>query len=285
MPVDLPVNSGHTYQSSPKSRQGSVLRFMPMSQGNTPTGLSTEVVEAAPEPKQRRQMLIALVILLVALISVAIKNRTFWSSYLFPQASPEEVESDDVSATQPGSGSLTYHAPKAATPKPKPRIAPPTTESANQNPTAPVINRAVLPPLEIEVVAGDQHSAVHPGNPAVNVEMQPQSDQGSSAGKEVTSASERVSLSHNASSVVTHSVQPNYPLLAKQMKVQGSVLLQALIGRDGNIQDLHVLSGPTILSEAARQAVKQWRFKPYMQEGQPVETEARITVNFTISTF
>jgi protein TonB len=84
---------------------------------------------------------------------------------------------------------------------------------------------------------------------------------------------------------VTHSVRPDYPLLAKQMKVQGSVLLQALIGKDGNIQDLHVLSGPTILSEAARQAVKQWRFKPYVQGGEPVETEARITVNFTISTF
>jgi protein TonB len=101
----------------------------------------------------------------------------------------------------------------------------------------------------------------------------------------VTSASERASLPSSTKAVVTHSVQPDYPLLAKQMKVQGSVLLQALIGKDGNIQDLHVLSGPTILSEAARQAVKQWRFKPYLQAGQPVETEARITVNFTISTF
>jgi len=79
-------------------------------------------------------------------------------------------------------------------------------------------------------------------------------------------------------------VEPNYPLLAKQMKVQGAVVLEALIGRDGNIQDLHVLSGPTILSTAAREAVKQWRFRPYLQSGQAVETEARITVNFTIST-
>jgi len=46
-----------------------------------------------------------------------------------------------------------------------------------------------------------------------------------------------------------------------------------------------VLSGPAILSAAAREAVKQWRFKPYLQAGQPVETEARITVNFTISTY
>ncbi len=79
-------------------------------------------------------------------------------------------------------------------------------------------------------------------------------------------------------------MEPNYPVLAKQMKVQGAVILQALIGKNGNIQDLHVLSGPAILSEAARQAVKQWHFKPYLLAGQAVETEARITVNFTIST-
>jgi len=67
------------------------------------------------------------------------------------------------------------------------------------------------------------------------------------------------------------------------MKVQGAVVLQALIGRDGNIQGLNVLSGPDILSNAAREAVKQWRFRPYVQSGAPVESEARITVNFTIS--
>ena len=94
----------------------------------------------------------------------------------------------------------------------------------------------------------------------------------------------RVHLSPGAADLLSRPVQPNYPLLAKEMKVQGAVVLEALIGRDGNIQDLHVLSGPTILSTAAREAVKQWRFRPYLQSGQPVETEARITVNFTIST-
>ena len=84
---------------------------------------------------------------------------------------------------------------------------------------------------------------------------------------------------------VSHPVKPDYPLLAKQMKVQGAVVLQALIDKTGNIQDLHVVSGPAILSAAAQEAVKQWHFKPYYQGGQPVETEARITVNFTISTY
>ena len=100
----------------------------------------------------------------------------------------------------------------------------------------------------------------------------------------VTAAAGRVRLSPSAAGIVSRSVEPNYPLLAKQMKVEGAVVLNALIGRDGNIQQLQVLSGPTILSAAAREAVQQWRFKPYLQLGQAVETESRITVNFTIWT-
>jgi protein TonB len=109
--------------------------------------------------------------------------------------------------------------------------------------------------------------------------MQSASDTGG-----VADATGRVHLSPGAAQIISRPVEPNYPLLAKQMKVQGAVVLEALIGRDGNIQDLHILSGPTILSAAAREAVKQWRFKPYLQSGEAVETEARITVNFTIST-
>src|SRR5208337_3683611 len=94
----------------------------------------------------------------------------------------------------------------------------------------------------------------------------------------------RVQLSPQTAQSVSISVPPDYPLLARQMKVQGAVSLQALISRDGTIQELQILSGPSILAAAAREAVKQWHFKPYLQNGQPVETQARITVNFTIST-
>ena len=100
----------------------------------------------------------------------------------------------------------------------------------------------------------------------------------------VASAADRVQLSQQAVQNVTVSVPPDYPLLARQMKVQGAVILQALISREGSIQELQIVSGPGILAAAAREAVKQWRFKPYYQSGQAVETQARITVNFTIST-
>jgi len=66
------------------------------------------------------------------------------------------------------------------------------------------------------------------------------------------------------------------------MNVQGSVVLQAVISTDGAIQNLQVLKGPAILARAAEQAVREWKFKPIMQNGQAVESKATITVNFTI---
>jgi protein TonB len=99
-----------------------------------------------------------------------------------------------------------------------------------------------------------------------------------------SNAAERVQMSTDASEIITSPVKPNYPLLARQMKVQGSVILQALIGRDGVIQNLRVVSGPHILAAAAEDAVRQWHFKPHFQGAEAVETQAKITVNFTIST-
>jgi len=58
--------------------------------------------------------------------------------------------------------------------------------------------------------------------------------------------------------------------------------LQAVVGADGMIENLRVINGPSILAAAAKQAVRQWHFKPYLQNGQPVETKAIITVNFSI---
>jgi protein TonB len=140
------------------------------------------------------------------------------------------------------------------------------------------------------VVAGDQHQTIRSSNNPVKLDLESGSPGRAStsstvgAGTPVSSAAERVRLSPGTSDVVSRPVDPTYPMLAKQMKVQGAVVLQVLIGKQGNIQNLQVLSGPAILSTAAREAVLQWRFKPYYVSGQPVETEARVTVNFTIST-
>jgi protein TonB len=83
--------------------------------------------------------------------------------------------------------------------------------------------------------------------------------------------------------LVIRRVQPQYPPLARQARIQGSVVLQAEISKDGTIQNLHLISGHPMLAPAAIEAVKQWRYKPYYLNGEPVEVETQITVNFSLS--
>lgn len=78
-------------------------------------------------------------------------------------------------------------------------------------------------------------------------------------------------------------IQPAYPPLARQARIQGSVLLQAEISKDGTIENLRLISGHPMLAPAAIEAVKQWRYKPYILNGEPVEVETQITVNFTLA--
>jgi periplasmic protein TonB len=80
-----------------------------------------------------------------------------------------------------------------------------------------------------------------------------------------------------------HRVEPSYPTLAKQARIQGSVLLRATIGKDGSIENLHLLSGHPMLAQAAVEAVRQWRYRPYFLNGEPVEVETQVTVNFVLS--
>ena len=78
-------------------------------------------------------------------------------------------------------------------------------------------------------------------------------------------------------------VQPTYPPLAKTARIQGSVILNALISKAGNIENLRVMSGHPMLVQSALDAVKQWKYKPYILNGEPVEVETTITVNFNLS--
>jgi protein TonB len=78
-------------------------------------------------------------------------------------------------------------------------------------------------------------------------------------------------------------VQPPYPPLARQARIQGNVVLQALISKDGSIENLRLISGHPMLAPAALEAVKHWRYKPYFLNGEPVEVETQITVIFSLS--
>jgi periplasmic protein TonB len=78
-------------------------------------------------------------------------------------------------------------------------------------------------------------------------------------------------------------VQPEYPEIARATHLSGTVRLQAIIGTDGTVRDLDVLSGSPILARAAVEAVRQWRYRPTLLNGAPVEVETYITVNFVLS--
>ena len=80
-----------------------------------------------------------------------------------------------------------------------------------------------------------------------------------------------------------HRVQPEYPYPAKVAHVQGQVVLYAIISKEGTIENLHVVTGHPLLVGAAIQAVTRWRYRPYILNGEPVEVETQITVNFTLA--
>jgi periplasmic protein TonB len=95
---------------------------------------------------------------------------------------------------------------------------------------------------------------------------------------------QRVRVSQGVSQgLLVHRVQPNYPPLAKQARIQGQVVLHAVISKDGSIENLTLVSGHPMLAPAAIEAVKQWKYKPYLLNGEPVEVDTEVLVNFTLA--
>ncbi|HLM80621.1 MAG TPA: energy transducer TonB [Terriglobales bacterium] len=101
-----------------------------------------------------------------------------------------------------------------------------------------------------------------------------------------TATPKRVQVAQGVSQgLLVHKVTPVYPATARQDRVQGTVLLRAVIGKDGRIHELTRISGPKELVGAAIGAVQQWRYKPYMLNNEPVEVETQVVVNFQLRPF
>ena len=98
-----------------------------------------------------------------------------------------------------------------------------------------------------------------------------------------TAAPARIKQGGNvtAASIVTQT-RPLYPALARQARIQGNVVLHAIIDKDGKVAQLEVISGHPLLVQSALDAVKQWRYKPTLLNGDPVEVDTTITVTFTM---
>jgi TonB family protein len=266
---------------------------------NSRTQLATPQGEFANQ--QNNRLLIALTLLLVALVVVLVKDREFWFGS-FEAAESSASDSESISNSNPvAAPAKTSQAPVAKAATTTKQLASKTSThavtdashkdaaSATTNPAgaaSPVVatNRVVLPPLDVEVIAGDSHRMVHSGSNVAKVQIPSDSKRAAAVTATMTHPTNAAGHERITAAVpeLHQTVETTYPLLGKNSRVQGSVVLQAIVGADGNIENLRVLSGPAVLATAAQQAVRQWRFKPVIENGQAVETKAKITVNFSI---
>jgi TonB family protein len=157
--------------------------------------------------------------------------------------------------------------------------APPAAKSApivvkngasSQVPPSPFQTDSAQPPSSISASSNTNDSAISGIMSTVAVSTPQQAPQ-------------KLKVSQGVSQgLLIKSVDPVYPALARQMRIQGSVELLANIGKDGSITSVKLLSGDSVLSQAAINAVKQWKYKPYYLGDQPVAIQTQITVKFKL---
>jgi protein TonB len=190
------------------------------------------------------------------------------------------------------SSSLLMPAPASGAPHPR------TTERVRHSETAPVVahDPVIHKPHSIprhtdtspdagETIGFRIPGAVSDVEPVTNLPIMTQLTRPPLIHPSVKPASAtkvRVSPGVSQGLLITR-VEPKYPELPRRIGIQGDVILAAIIGRDGRIENLHVVSGHPMLAPAAVDAVKQWRYQPYMLGSQPVEVETQITVRFTLA--
>ena len=180
---------------------------------------------------------------------------------------------------------------KPQPPVPQPKLKPRKLAEAERPSTANsrTNERVARPIVSVEVMyPGGQRRTIYPHGTTVNLDLGGSKPRTSAptqpAAADTTAANPTEQVSADAPEVLYRPSDPVYPRLAEQMKVEGSVKLQVNIDKNGNIVGIQVLSGPPILAAAAQEAVRQWRFRPRYKNGAPIDTEARVVVNFTIST-
>ncbi len=218
-------------------------------------------------------------LLLVALIGL----RLGWR-----KASGERVQTSTPAITETQSADTA--APKQAAP-----AAGKAASSASPGPTSakreiapaakPVGHTKEAPPPEgsLSVYENGKEIFHMPPAPQGSVNAQPAGSQKDVQSASVVQNAGIIELTPEAAAgSLLHRVEPEYPEAARQQGIQGAVVLDVRIGRDGTIQDVKPLSGNSLLADAAMAAVKQWRFKPRTVNGRTVEMQTRVTLNFRL---
>lgn len=179
-----------------------------------------------------------------------------------------------------------------------PRPATPQPSRDNRVRTSEIAGDTVIAPVRIPkratVINDESLPSGRPGQDAYVPGAIPGADQRNSAISDLVAhviaipprpaPAARTRLSEGVSQgYLAQRVQPVYPIPAIAARIQGSVVLMAVISRSGEIENLRVVSGHPMLAPAALQAVRQWRYQPYRLNGEAVEVETKITVNFVLA--
>jgi protein TonB len=193
----------------------------------------------------------------------------------------------------------TQPAPVAAAPVPAP-VAPATTETPEPEAPEPAAKLATTKPHPAAPAPKPEHEAIvvkssassaQPSEPVVPPVIGLASEGSNKALAQIVSAGPAVAkpvlrtlkVSQGVSQgMLIKKVQPDFPAQARQLRIEGAVQLLATVGKDGNVSEVKVLGGHPVLARAATDAVKKWKYKPYLLNGQPIEFETQITVNFRL---
>jgi len=222
-----------------------------------------------------------------ALLSVGVQMALVGILLLLPILAPESIPR--LHFIEP----LMAPQPEAAGPGPTPRPASGSTAKPAR-PEAPVLLQPAHVPETIFEGPSEVADAPGPnviGRPCIGI-CQGEGGPGVPGGTGLDPApvvrppdppTTRVRVSIMDPGFLVHRVQPAYPDLPRRIRIQGPVVLRAVISRSGEIQELRVISGHPMLSPAALDAVRQWRYRPYLLNGVAVEVETQVTVNFVLS--
>ena len=133
---------------------------------------------------------------------------------------------------------------------------------------------------DVPTKPGDQGAAQHASAPDTNSESVP-------SDKPVDNPERLISKSSERSEIIpgrlVYTANPKYPKQAKKEQLEGNVVVEATIERNGNVGDLAIVSGDVVLADAAVDAIRSWRFEPYTKSGQPVQVHQKLAFNFTRS--
>jgi protein TonB len=243
----------------------------------------------------KSRMLLAVAAVLVLIVVGAIMWRSHRNHIRSASVSASERKIPDL--TQSNSGQDTsvvssimstdpnakLPADKQAKPKDQNATAKPATPGAPETQAGKPNNAVLQPPLTVakNEARKEEATPVEAVAPVLGLSDKVPGSLVSSIPTAQPKLAQKVQVSSGvAQGLLVHQVTPSYPTQARQAHVQGTVVLQALIGKDGSVRNLHALSGPPMLTQAALDAVKQWRYKPYYLDGQPVEAETQINVKF-----